>query len=354
MGETPLHSDDSGYLTTTPSSAESFNSVPSSSRKLSQGCKCRCRDRAASTPATLLSHTPGVCCHGAYISACKKRKASLGKLKLLHRQVLLLSSTEGVKESPSGNSELPSQNKVELLISNDFDELSLVENSLDSEENGTLDDSAILYDEIEVDGNESVWNDDSDRGNMDNTDNMGEMPVKKSKTEYQHVTHMPVPHEGCSQDSGTGSQRMVNLYHPQERDSSVEDHDFITSKPEMLTRRDLSRDLLTKCQEFEDATQHPIPFSLKYSRRQLPCHTGREKVDFLYVLSAKSDHHVILEVILSYLEPSDLTAVAMVSKTWNRVCKSDSRTRRRLHRYLERKRRNKENGASRVCTECLA
>lgn len=354
MGETPLYTDDSGYLTTTPSSAESLDSVPSSNRKLSQGCKYRCRNCAALTPGTLLSHTPGVCCHGEHLSAHKKKKASLGRRKLLHGHVSLLSSTEGVKESPSGDSELQSQSKSELLISNYFDDLSLVENSFDSEENGILDDSAILNDKMEVDGNESVWKADSDRDNMDNTDNMGQISFRKSETEYHHATHMLVPHEWCSQDSETGSQEMVKLYHSQKRDSSVEDHDLIINKHEILTRRDLSRDPPTKCQKFEEATERPIPFSLKYSSQQLPCQIGREKVDFLYLLGEKSDHHIIVKDILGYLDPVDLTAIAVVSTTWNRVCKSDSASRRRIRKYLKQKRENKENNVLEVCRECLA
>jgi hypothetical protein len=264
-----------------------------------------------------------------------------------------LSSTEGVKASPSGDTELQSQSKGELLISNDFDELSLVENSFDSEENGILNDSAIFYDEMEVGGNESVWNADSDRDNMDNTDNMGQISVRNSKTEYHRVTHMLVPHEGCSQDSGTGSQEMVKLYHSQERDSSVEDHYLIISKPEMLIRRDLSQDPLTECEQFEEATERPIPFPLNYSSRQFPCQTGQEKVDFLYLLGEKSNHHMIVKVILSYLEPVDLTAIAVVSTTWNRVCKSDSAARRRMRKYLNQKRQNKENDLLQVRRECL-
>lgn len=348
MGETPLHTDDSGYLTTTPSSAESLNSVPLSNRKLSQGCKYRCRNCAALTPGTLLSHTPSVCCHEALLSARNKKKASLGRLKLLHRHVSLLSSTEGEKESPSGDSELQSQSKSELLISNDFNGLSLAENSFDSEENGILD-SATLYDKMEVDGNESAWKADSDRDNMDNTDNMGQISVRKSETEYHYATHMLVPHEGCSQDSETGSQEMVNLYHSQERDSPVEDHDLIINKHELLTRRDLSRDPLIKCQKFEESTARRIPFSLKYFSQQLPCQIGWEKVDFLYLLGEKSDHHIIVKDILSYLDPVDLTAVAVVSKTWSRVCKSDSASCRRMRKYLKQKRQNNENNVFEVC-----
>jgi hypothetical protein len=272
---------------------------------------------------------------------------------LLHRHVSLLSSTEEVKESP-GDTEFQSQSKGELLISNDFDELSLVENSCDSEENGMLDDSAILYDEMEVDGNESVWKADSDGDKIDNTDNMGQTSVRKSKNEYHHVTRMLVPHEGCSQDSGTGIQEMVKLYHSQERDSSVVDQDLIINKPEMLTRRDLSRDPLIKCQKFEEDTKCPIPSSLKYSSRKLPCQIEQEKVDFLYLLGEESDHHVIVKVILSYLEPLDLTTVAVVSTTWNRVCKSDSAACRRVRQYLKQKRQNKENDVLQVCRECLA
>jgi hypothetical protein len=308
-GETPSHTDDSGYLTNTPSSADSLDSLPTSNWKLSQGCKCKYRNSAPSTPGTHLSHS--VHCSEAYLSVCKKRKASLAKFKLLHSPDSLLSSTE-VKDSSSAVCELLSQSKGEPLGGNDFDELPLVENSFDSQENGTLDNSAILYDE------------------------------------------MALPHEGCSQDSGTGSQEMVNLYYSLKRDLSIEGYDMITNELKMSTREDVSQDPLTKQQIFEETTRHKIPISLLYSHLKIPCQTGQEKIDFLYLLGERSDHHTVVKVILSYLEPKDLTAVVVVSKTWNRVCKSDRDAHRRIHRYLKRKRDNKENTVLQVRRVCLA
>jgi hypothetical protein len=261
----------------------------------------------------------------------------------------LLSSIEGVKESPSADSELLLQSKGELLLRNEFDELSLVENSFDSEENDILDDRAISYDEMDVDGNESVWKVDSQR------DNMGQISVTKEKTEHRHVTHMPVPHEVCRHDSGIDSQDTIEIYHSPKRDLSVEDADLMTNELKMSARRDLSQDLTTKCQQSEDTTRHRIPLSLKYFSQQIPCSAGQKKVDFLCLLGEESDHHTIVKVILSYLEPVDLMTVLVVSKTWNKVCKSDRDAQRRIRSYVDHKKRNKENWhLSPVCRECLA
>jgi hypothetical protein len=350
MGETPSPTDDSGYLTNTPSSADSLESLPSSTRKLSQGCKCRYRNCAASTPCTQLSYTPSAHCCGAHFSVCKKRKASLVKLKLIHTPDSLLSSTE-VKDSSSAVSELPSQSRGEPLGSHDFCEISLVENLGDSQDNGTLDNNAILYDEMEVGGNELVRKADSKR---DNVDTVGQKPLRESRTEYHHVNDMAVPHEGCNEGSGTCSQEMANLYNSLKRDLYIKNYDMITNKLKMLTREDVSLDPPTECQILKETTRHKNPLSLTYSRLKIPCQEGQEKVDFLYLLGERSYHHTVVKVILSYLQPRDLTAVVVVCKTWNRVCKSDRDARKRIYRYLKKKRDNKEKTALQVCRERLA
>jgi hypothetical protein len=349
MGATPPHTDDSGYLTNTSSSADSLDSLPSDTRKLSQGRKCRYRNCAASTPGTQLSHAPSVRCCGAYFSVCKKRKASLVKLKLVHTPDSLFSSTEE-KDSLSAVSKLPSQSNGEPLGSHNFCELSLLENLYNSQENGTLNNNAILYDEMEVGGNESVRNTDSKR---DNVDTVGQKPPRESRTEYHHATDMAIPNEGCNQDSGTCGQEMANLYDSLKTDLSIKDYDTITNKHKMLTR-DVSQDPPTKFQIFKDTTRLKIPLSLTYCRLKIPCQEGQEKVDFLYLLGERSNHHTVVKVILSYLEPRDLTAVVVVCKTWNRVCKSDRAARRRIHRYLKQKRDNKEKTALQVRRERLA
>jgi hypothetical protein len=348
-GETPPHTDDSGYLTNTPSSAGSLDSVPSGNRKLLQGCKCRYRNCSASAPGTEPSHTPGVHCYGAHLSVFKKRKVSLAKLKILHTPDSLSSSTE-VEHLPSADSKLPSQSKDELLRCNDFEELSPVENSSYSEENGKTDNSTILYDELEVRGNKSVWEADNKEDNRDNT---RQKSIRKPHTEYHHVTDIAIPYSGCSQDSGIVSQDVANPYCSQKRDLSVDDYDLITNKLKMLARKDASQDPRTKCQILEETTRHPVPVFRSYSRLKLPCQTGREQIDFFYLLGERSDHHTVVRVILSYLEPKDLTAVVQVSKTWNRVCKSDRDARGRICRYLEQK-RDKENATLQVCRQHLA
>jgi hypothetical protein len=338
---TLMNNDDSGYLT--PNSVDSLDSGQWSNTKPSGGCTCSYRNHASSTPDAVLLHTPGVCCHRAHPSLCHKRKTSLGRFKLLQRPVSSLSTLNGVKKSPFIDAELSLQSKGELLLDHDLDELSLVDNSFDSQESCKFDDSAMSYDE--VDENESVWKADS-KG--DNTEQMD----TNEKAKY-HLAHMSTPHEVCRHDNGTDNKERVNPFDSQKGDLPTEGSDLITDKLTNLTRRDISQDPPKICQTFDDYT-HSIPFSLKRSSRQHPCSVGREKVDFLSLFGEKSDHSIIVKAILSYLEPVDLTAVAVVSKTWNRVCMADSDACRRMHCYMEHKQKNKENEALfPVCTECL-
>jgi hypothetical protein len=191
------------------------------------------------------------------------------------------------------------QSEGELFLDNDFDELSLVDSSLDSQEKSRLD-NIMTYDEVERDENESVWKGGSKE---DNTEQISD---KDRKSKYSHQT-----------------------------DVQAQDCDLITGK--------LSQDPLRTCQTSEDSTFCSTPFSLKYSSWRCLCLIGREKVDFLSLLGEESDHSIIVKAILSYLEPVDLTAVAVVSKTWNRVCTADYDARRRISCYVENKQKNKEN-----------
>lgn len=70
--------------------------------------------------------------------------------------------------------------------------------------------------------------------------------------------------------------------------------------------------------------------------RATPDHTGRETVDILALLGDKSNHWRIVSKILSFLGSQDLCSISMVSKTWRRICISDSRanTRRLTHVIL--------------------
>ncbi|KAJ9578049.1 hypothetical protein L9F63_025092 [Diploptera punctata] len=68
----------------------------------------------------------------------------------------------------------------------------------------------------------------------------------------------------------------------------------------------------------------------------------REKVDFLSLLGAESAHPQIVKCIFSYLKPRDLTAVAVVSKTWKKILEEDSTAYRHAQSYLEHRQKNKE------------
>jgi hypothetical protein len=336
LAGTPMDTDDSGYLT--PNSSESLHSGPWSNKKLSEEYKCKYRNHASSTPDAVLLHTPGTCYHRAHLLLRQKKKISSGRFKLLQSPGSSLLTVDGVEKSPSIDTELPLQSKGELLLDHGFDELSLV----DSQESGKLDDSTILYDE--VDENESVWKADSVGVNT-------EQAVKIKKGEY-HVIQMSTPHEVCNHDSETDDKERVNLYHSQKLDLRTEHSGIITDRLTNLKRRDVSRESPKTCRTFDYYTRFSL-FSLKHSSQQRPCLDGREKVNFLSLLGEKSDHSIIVKAILSYLEPIDLTAVAVVSKTWNRVCRADSDACRRIRRYVEHIRKDKENAGIQVCTECL-
>lgn len=339
LAGTPVNTDDSGYLT--PTSAESLDSGPSSSKKLSQRYAYNYRNHASSTPDAMVLYAPRVHSHRAHPSLRHKRKkTSLGRFTLLQRPDSSLSTVDGKKKPPFTDTELSLQTKGEFLLHDNLDHLSLVDNSFDSQENGILDDSAISYDE--VDENESVWKSDSKGGDTEQMDTN-----EKAK---DHLEHMSTPYEVCKHDNVNDNKERVNPFDSQKGDLLTEDSDLITDILTNLTRRDISEGPQKICQTFDYT--HAIPFSLKYSSQQHLYLFGREKVDFLSLLGEKSDHSIIVKAILSYLQPIDLMAVAVVSKTWNRVCKADRDACRRIHCYLEHKQKNKENGAEfLVCRE---
>lgn len=78
-------------------------------------------------------------------------------------------------------------------------------------------------------------------------------------------------------------------------------------------------------------------------RRATLDHTGREKVDFLSLLGEKSNHLNLVSKILSYLGPSDLCSVSMVSTVWRRICENDFCANGRRMSYILRKQNIKEN-----------
>lgn len=328
----PMHSDDSGYFSCPPDSVASLDSEPCSNKKLSHGYNCR--NCATSTPHTLLFSTPEVYCHGARRALTHKRKASSGRFNLLRRPAYVSSSVR-LNKSCTG-SDL--QNKGELSLDDDFVGLSLLDNSFDLQENGKLDDSAIWCDEADMNENES-----GKTKAKNDVDNMEQKLDKNEQVNCFHQVYMPTAHETGMLDGKIGSQETVNLYHSHHRDLPVQECNLITNKLTKLTRKSLSQNPLKRCQSSEDFTQSSMPFSLKYSSQQLPHSNGQEKVDFLSLLGQKNDYSIIVKGILGYLEPVDLTAVALVSKTWNRICTSDSDASRRIHCYVQHKRRNKEN-----------
>jgi hypothetical protein len=336
-----MNTDDSGYLT--PDSFESLDSGSRSNKTLSEGCTCNYRNRASPTPDAVLLPTPEACHHRAHLLLCHKKKTSLGRFKLLRGSVSSLSAVDGVKKLSFLDSELPLQSKCELLLDHEFDVLSLVDSCFDSQENGKLDDSAISYDK--VDENESVQKADSKEDDAEQMD-------KNEKAKY-HPSPMSISHEVCRCGNGINNEEKVNPLHSQNGDLPIEDSDLKADRPTNQTRGDISQGPTKICQTSGDYTCS-IVVSLKHSSQQHPCLVGRGKVDFLSLLGEKSDYKIIVKAILSYLEPVDLTAVAVVSKTWNRVCTADADACRRKRCYVEDKQKDKENAVQfPVCGKCL-
>jgi len=329
----PMQNDDSGYFSCPPDSVASLYSEPCSNEKPSHGFTYR--NCFISTPHTLLFNTPEVYCHGARHSLSYKRKATSGRFNLLQRPASVSSNVQ-LNKSSCTISDLHS--KGELSLDNDFDGLSLLDNSFDLQESDKLDDSAIWYDEADVNENESGKA--KANNEVDNTEQ------KSDKNEHVNCcqTYMPTAHDAGMQDGKIGSQETVSHLHP--RGLPIEEYNLITNKLTKLTKKSLSQDPLKRCQTSEDFTHTSMPFSLKYSSQEHPYSNCQEKVDFFSLLGKENDYSIIVKGILSYLEPVDLTAVALVSKTWNRICTSDTDASRRIHCYVEHKRRNKENGGS--------
>ncbi|XP_031843510.2 uncharacterized protein LOC116431753 isoform X1 [Nomia melanderi] len=88
---------------------------------------------------------------------------------------------------------------------------------------------------------------------------------------------------------------------------------------------------------------HSAISSRLYRTRATPDYTGRETVDMLVLLGDKTNHCRIVSKILSYLSPQDLCSVSIVSKTWRRICISDSKANKRRWAHIMLKQNAKEN-----------
>ena len=91
-----------------------------------------------------------------------------------------------------------------------------------------------------------------------------------------------------------------------------------------------------------DFSKHAILSSFKKQRATPDC-TGKESVDILKLLGEKSYHPRIVSKILSYLNPQDLCAASIVSKSWQRICNNDVKTQERRLKYIILKQCSKEN-----------
>ncbi|XP_066583480.1 uncharacterized protein [Prorops nasuta] len=80
-----------------------------------------------------------------------------------------------------------------------------------------------------------------------------------------------------------------------------------------------------------------------YRTRATPDYTGKKTCDLLSLLGEKSNHWRIVSKIFSYLEAEDLCSISMVSKSWERICASDSRANMRRLRFIMLKKTTKEN-----------
>ncbi|KAM0726163.1 F-box only protein 43 [Formica fusca] len=92
-----------------------------------------------------------------------------------------------------------------------------------------------------------------------------------------------------------------------------------------------------------DFSHRGLCVTLRKNRRATLDYTGREKVDFLFLLGEESNHLNLVSKILSYLGPSDLCSVSMVSTAWRRICESDFCANGRRMSYILRKQNIKEN-----------
>ncbi|KAJ8684414.1 hypothetical protein QAD02_020206 [Eretmocerus hayati] len=78
-------------------------------------------------------------------------------------------------------------------------------------------------------------------------------------------------------------------------------------------------------------------------QRATPDYTGKETVDIFKLLVEKSNHPRIVSKILSYLSPPDLCSVNIVSKSWQRICGSDSKAEERRLKHVILRQCSKEN-----------
>lgn len=63
----------------------------------------------------------------------------------------------------------------------------------------------------------------------------------------------------------------------------------------------------------------------------------------LSLLGQKSSHSEIVSSILDKLDPQDLCALSMVCRSWNSICKKDTRNAKRRETYVSERQSVKEN-----------
>ena len=133
-----------------------------------------------------------------------------------------------------------------------------------------------------------------------------------------------------------------HMFIDSQEDSPLSDDTFSVLEPVLLDSATIPPFLENDSVQGCELDEKPV-ISTSHS-----CLVKREKVDFLLRLGAESSHPEIIERILSYLEPRDLTAVAVVSRTWNSILKEDTAAYKRAQCYLEERQKNKEN-----CGNCM-
>ncbi|XP_069704137.1 F-box only protein 5-like [Periplaneta americana] len=299
-GET-METDDSGCVMNTPNSIGSLGSEQRRRNTLLQECECKYR--------TPISSTPNLDAVVIHLSSCSKRKVLNGRIEVLQVPGSSVSNIGAEDSSPSIISPFQTRDRGHF----------------------------ITYDEMEVDEQEtdSLWRTES-AITFEKLSGKCEKPPPndlKAVSKLSESSDSSLDHssEISSQDSGIGSQDSISSFQSQVEIT-------VSDKYKMF-----KRNILMKQSVIYKNVEAYTPQLRPRASQKRPCQIGREKVDFFSLLGVQTDHTVIIKAILSYLEPVDLTAIAVVSKAWNRLCLADSSAYRRVQQYLEQKQRNKEN-----------
>lgn len=90
-------------------------------------------------------------------------------------------------------------------------------------------------------------------------------------------------------------------------------------------------------QKREQQQKQPPPYPKRESLE------GKQYVDFISRLGFEANYKPVVNKLLSYLEPKDLSVVTMVSQTWKTVCQYNKKSNKLRMEYLDGRKNRKEN-----------